>query len=259
MTPTDAYVFVGNPPLIRPRADEVHVSVAFTWDIDEAFRLVDAWGQHYSKVAIGGPALGTPCNQHTAGEYIKQGVTFTSRGCNNHCPWCLVPEREGKLRTIEHFAEGNVVQDNNLLQADHRHIKRVFEMLKTQHLVSFTGGLDARLITDAVVDDLRNLSVYQLFLACDSKGAIKALRQAVAKLAMRRDQMRCYVLLCFENESLSDAEARLEDVWSAGCLPFPQLYQPPDHWITYEKPWRDLARRWARPAITKAIHKAQQV
>lgn len=30
-TPTDSYAFVGDPPMMRPEADEVHVSCVFTW------------------------------------------------------------------------------------------------------------------------------------------------------------------------------------------------------------------------------------
>ena len=57
MTPDDDYAFVGDPPLWRPKADEVHVSVCFTWDIEEGHRLQEAWSQHYPAVKLGGPAI----------------------------------------------------------------------------------------------------------------------------------------------------------------------------------------------------------
>lgn len=97
MTPRDGLAFVGDPPLLLPSADEVHISVSFTWDIVEANRLRRAWAQHYKCVKVGGPAWFSSCNGFTPGLYIKDGITFTSRGCNNHCPWCLVPFSEGKL------------------------------------------------------------------------------------------------------------------------------------------------------------------
>ena len=46
MTPTDDLVFVGWPPLIRPTAQEVHISVCFTWDIKLGLKLADAWNQY---------------------------------------------------------------------------------------------------------------------------------------------------------------------------------------------------------------------
>lgn len=88
MTPVDRYAFVGDPPMIRPDADEVHVSVAFTWDIEKAERLVKAWGQYYPVVKLGGPAIAHSYDEFTPGLYVREGITFTSRGCNNGCSWC---------------------------------------------------------------------------------------------------------------------------------------------------------------------------
>jgi len=125
-------------------------------------------------------------------------------------------------------------------------------MLKTKHAIEFSGGLEARLITDEIAGDLRSLRIKQIFVACDSKGALKLLQEAVKRLQMPIRKVRCYVLIGFNGESLSDARERLEDVYHTGALPFAQLYQPPDKWIVYPKKWRDLARTFCRPAATLA-------
>jgi len=252
MTPTDEYAFVGDPPMIRPNAKEVHISCTFTWDIPEAKRLYEAWGQYYP-VKIGGPALNSPCNGFMAGLYVRPGVTFTSYGCNNHCPWCLVPQREGRLRELP-IQEGNIIQDNNILQCSKNHIEGVFAMLQKQHKIELSGGLDSRLVTGRIADEIRSLKVKQLFLAADTREAIKPLRKAINLLKLPRDKVRCYVLLKFnETETLSDARERMEQVWHAGAMPFAQLYQPPDHWLNYSREWRSLARTWSRPAAMKAF------
>jgi len=250
MTPTDDYAFVGDPPLIRPQADEVHVDCTFTWDKPKAERLAKAWGQYY-EVKLGGCAYDDPCNGFTPEMYVHRGVIFTSRGCNNQCPWCLAWKREGKWRPLP-IVEGNTVQDNNILQ-DIKHFDKVIEMLKTQRHIQFAGGLDARLITDYIAEQIRSLSIYQIFLAADTKQALKPLRKAIKKLALRRDKIRCYALLAFNGESISDAIERLETIWELGAIPFAQLYQPPGKLIEYSQEWRDLARTWSRPAATKAL------
>ena len=252
-TPRDEYAFVGDPPMLRPEAQEVHISVTFTWDCQEADHLALAWAQYYPTVRIGGPAIGRYTNGFTPGEYIRQGVTFTSRGCNNRCPWCLVPKQEGRLREIP-IHSGNIVQDNNLLQCGGKHLRSVFRMLRQERQVQFTGGLDSRLITDRVAEDLRTLRISQLFLACDTRQAIKPLGVAVKKLnGLSRDKLRCYVLLAYNGESISEANERLREVWHAGAMPFAQLYQPPDRHIDYPQEWRQLARTWSRPAATRAV------
>ncbi len=254
MLPKDNYAFIGDPPMERPEADEVHVSVTFTWDREDGERLKLAWGQYYPIVKIGGPAFGSIIDGFMPGKYIKPGVTFTSRGCNNQCPWCLVPESEGKLFQYYDFVPGHIVQDNNLLQCEKHHIERVFEMLRYQgKAVTFSGGLDSRLMTDDTADSLRSLPINQLFLACDTKEAIKPLRKAVKKLSLPSEKVRCYVHLKFnENETISEATERMIEVWKAGAMPFAQLYQPKDKWIDYSAEWRNFARQWSRPAIMKS-------
>jgi hypothetical protein len=255
MTPVgDPYVFVGDPPLWRPEADMVHVSVAFTWDTKEGERLRDAWAQYYPVVKVGGPALnGESPDGFTPGQYVKHGVTFTSRGCNNNCPWCLVPEYEGKLCTIP-IQPGHIIQDNNFLQCPTNHRLAVYQMLSSQRKAAqFSGGLDAKLITDEVTDELRSLKIHQVFLAADTEGALKPLARAIKKLSfLGRQKMRCFVLIAYDDETPAQAEARLRRVWELGAMPFAQLFQPLDKYINYSHEWKALARTWSRPAAMKA-------
>ena len=252
MTPTDDMVFIGDPPLLRPVADKVHVSCTFTWDKPEAERLAKAWGQYYD-VKLSGPAYDASCDGFTPGLYVRQGVVFTSRGCNFQCPWCLVWRREGKLKELP-IVPGNIVQDNNLLQCSFQHLEKVFAMLKSQRQIQFSGGLDSRLLTETIADEIRGLRIAQVFLACDTKEALRPLRQAIHHLNLPREKVRCYVLLKFNmNETIPDATERMIDVWESGAMPFAQLYQPPDRWIEYSHEWRQFARTWSRPAAMKAF------
>lgn len=259
MTPTDALAFVGDPPfgLWRPVADQVHISVTFTWDIPEAQRLRYAWAQYYDVVRIGGPALGHCPNGFVPGRYVKSGVTFTTIGCDNCCPWCLVPEREGRLCEIINFAPGHVIQDNNILQASRLHLKYVAAMLSTQRKAAvFSGGIQASLVTDSIAGWLRGLRINSIFLAADTDESLPALRRAVDKLGFlgrNSNKLRCYVLIAYDGETIERATARLEAVWEAGCVPFAQLYQPDDHYIKYPREWKALARSWSRPAAIRAM------
>ncbi|MDD5510492.1 MAG: hypothetical protein PHI12_06775 [Dehalococcoidales bacterium] len=264
-TPKDDLAFIGNPPLDRPEADEIHISCTFTWDKKDHFEkpgrkkvfvagaetLLKAWSQYYPVVKLGGPAYGDRGRgEFVPGRYIRDGVTFTSRGCNNHCPWCLV---EDSLRQLP-LVPGNIINDDNFLQNPREHRKIVYEMLHTQSRIEFLGGLQSNLLTEWDVEQLRSLRIYQLFFACDTKGALKAL-QRVGKMlnGLDRRKARCYVLLAFNGQTISEAIGHLEDVWAAGFMPHAQLYQPPDHWIEYSNEWRELSRRWIRPAVMQTM------
>lgn len=254
LTPRDDYAFVGDPPFIRPDADEVHVSCTFTWDITKARRLKNAWAQYYPKVMLGGTAIAASVDGFTPGMYVKRGSVFTSRGCNNQCPWCLVPLREGNLREIP-IHLGNNVHDNNLLQCSKEHQTKVFDMLRGQHSIQLSGGLESALVTDNIADEIRSLRISQLFLAADTKAALKPLERAIQRLQLPRAKVRCFALLAYEGESISHGLERLETIWNLGAMPFAQLYQPPDHYIQYSLEWKKVQWVWTRPAPMKAMHK----
>ena len=260
LTPNDPYAFIGDPPFEewRPKAKEVHVSCTFTWDVKESERLVGAWSQYYPIVYLGGPAIDRNGNRFIPGRYLRSGVTFTSKGCNNNCPWCLVPEYEGKIQEIGNFAPGYIIQDNNLLQCSMGHIRKVFDMLRVQRRAAiFSGGIDARLVTEEITELFRSIRLHSLFLAADTTASLLPLQEAVEKLSfLKRDKLRCYVLIG-KDESIRKSEFRLKRVWEIGCLPFAQLYQPKDRWIDYNSEWKDLARQYSRPAITKALFKEE--
>jgi hypothetical protein len=111
-------------------------------------------------------------------------------------------------------------------------------------------------VTDEFADELRGIRVSELFLAADTEQSLPTLRCAARRLAfLTREKLRCFVMVGFGDETISDAEARLEAVWDAGAMPFCQLYQPPDRWIEYGTDWRALRRTWSRPAAMKAKHR----
>ena len=61
-------------------------------------------------------------------------------------------------------------------------------------------------------------------------------------------KLRCYTMIGYDAESLRDAEWRNEQVLEAGFMPFCQLYQPDDGVKVYPEEWRNVRRKWSRPA-----------
>lgn len=265
-TPTDDYVRVGQPdllPLPTP-INEVHVSCCFTWNQKKAWTIAEAWHARLPGVTImlGGPgAESCSGGPFYPGRYVKQGVSISSRGCPNKCPWCLVPEREGKLN-LWPICPGYIIQDNNCLAWPRHHFRELVAMLKGQkRAAKFSGGLEARRLKAWHVQLLRGLRIKELWFAADTDRALKPLAKAAAWLKdLRRDQKRCYVLAGYACEPIGKAEARLHRVFELGYMPFIQLYRAPkasgDLGRLDTKEWRDLRRNWSRPITILARQSA---
>lgn len=253
-TPDDELAFVGMPPLIIPEHEEIHISCTFTWDKAYCEELAFQWeGRTNKPVKLGGPAFGSPAEDYVQGMYMKKNIIFTTRGCNNNCPWCCVPKLEGKLKELP-ICEGNIIQDNNFLQASRQHKDKVFEMLKHQRAICFKGGLEADLIDDHFISGVSDLRIAELWLACDTDARLPEFKKACEKLSkagFSRDKIKCYVLSYGKDREKDEARARA--VYEAGAMPFVQLYRDfSDTKTEYSKDWNAWARMWQRPAATKS-------
>jgi len=254
-TPTDALAFTG-PPDASVEADEVHISVCFSWDLPEAERLEKTW-RHVAPVKIGGPATGERGDAFTPGMYLKPGYTITSRGCPNRCWFCEVPKREGNIRELPVCAGWNVL-DDNLLACSEKHIRAVFEMLNRQRRrPELTGGLEARRLQPWMVHELCRIKrkPAQIFFAYDvpddldpMRLAGKMLREAGMTISSRIP--RCYVLCGYRGDSFDAAELRMWQTIAAGFIPMAMLYR--DASGKRSRKWASFQREWARPAIIHA-------
>lgn len=249
-TPDDKLAFFDVPGLFPPDVDEVHVSVAWTWDIPRAERLAHQW-EHIAPVLIGGPAYGKPSGEFVSGRYLREGYTITSRGCHNRCWFCSVWKREPALIELP-IREGWNVLDDNILACSESHIRAVFAMLKQQkRQAEFTGGLEAAIIKPWHVDLLADLHPKQMFFAYDTPDDYEPLRCASSMLqqaGFTRHQMRCYVLIGYPKDTMEAAEARLRKCVALGFSPAAMLWRDE---VTGKAntEWKHFQRAWIRPAI----------
>lgn len=255
-TPDDSYVFIGAPPFkeLIPEHKEVHISCTFSWDREYCKELQFQWqGMTDKQVKLGGVAFGSPSNDFVPGMYIKSNIIFTTRGCNNNCPWCMVPKLEGKLVELP-ISQGNWIQDNNFLQASRQHKDKVFDMLRTQKGICFKGGLEPALIDDHFISNVTSLRIKELWLACDTDNKLPDFQTACKKLrkaGFNREKIKCYALSY--GRDMDADEARCRAIWEAGAMPFMQLYRDfSDKKTEYSTNWNKFARQWQRPAAINA-------
>jgi hypothetical protein len=258
-TPDDDLVRFAAPNLFD-EADEVHVDVTFTADKSCGERLAEYW-KPVAPVKVGGVAYGDPGQEFVPGRYIKQGYTFTSRGCPRRCWFCSVWKRDPIPRLLP-IQEGWNVLDDNLLACPEPHVRAVFAMLGRQkRRIEFTGGLEARALEDYQVGLLANLKPRpNCFFAYDPGDPFETLKSAADRLIAAgftacSHRLRCYILIGYPKDSFALAEKRLRDMVSIGFTPHAMLWQPETPSAERYRPtqeWRRFQRRWARPAIIHA-------
>lgn len=250
LTPTDSMVRFDVPGCFD-EADEVHVSVLFTWDKGRAEWLAKQW-EYIAPVKIGGPAYNQPGATFVPGKYVREGGVITSRGCPNKCWFCSVWRREPALKELP-ITQGWNVLDDNLLACSEQHIRSVFAMLKEQqHPVEFTGGIEAKRLLPWHVELLAWLKPKQLFFAYDTPDDYDPLVHATnllwdAGFTPQSHKVRAYVLIGYPRDTLKEAEYRLRQCVKIGVFPMAMLWRDESGKVNNQ--WRSLQREWARPHL----------
>jgi hypothetical protein len=256
-TPTDDLAFVGPPGLFPPEVDEVHISVAFSWDLREAERLERTW-RHVAPTAIGGPATGMPGEEFTPGLYLQTGYVITSRGCPNRCWFCEVPKREGPIRELP-IREGKNLLDDNILACSENHVRSVFAMMGKQPRAFLTGGLEAARIRSWQVEELVKLNPERMYFAYDTKDDLEPLIAAgrmliEAGFKKGTARMRAYVLVGFPKDTIELAERRMNQTIAAGFVPLPMLWKEKSgRDFSRDKGWQSFKHYWNDPYMRGAM------
>lgn len=248
-TPDDALAICDEyPGLYVPDCDEVQVSVSFTYDIEKAEKLAEAWRVIGVPVTVGGPAYGEPGAEFTPGLYLRNGWVITSRGCPNNCWFCYVPKREGKLRELE-VHNGHILQDNNLLACSTSHVNAVFDMLERQPTrAEFRGGIDPKLVEDWHCQRLYKLRPKIVYTAYDTPDDYEPLVEMAKKLwrsgnTPTSQAYRVYVLVAYPRDTVANAVGRLERMIDLGYRPYPMMFQD-DVYRATPSDWKDFRATW---------------
>lgn len=170
---------------------------------------------------------------------IDYGIGYTSRGCIRRCGFCVVPQKEGMIRSVSTVAEivnpkskRVVLLDNNFL-ANPDAEARFQEMEDLDLMVSFTQGLDIRLVDNDNAAWLARLRLSNLsgnrsdiYFAFDHVAIERQVREGVARLGkagIKPYRIRFFVL-CGYDTTFDEDVYRFEVLRELGIDPFVMVY-----------------------------------
>jgi len=170
---------------------------------------------------------------------VDFSMGFTSRGCIRKCPWCVVPEKEGKIRNhapIAEFLEPDhtkiILLDNNFTQSPKRYENLRF--IQDHNLeVNFNQGLDFRGLSYKFVRLLAEIkfttwkfNYRRVSFAFDTMKAEPHVIKGVnllRKVGISRGQIMIYILVGF-NTTIEQDLRRVQLVRDLDADPYIMRY-----------------------------------
>lgn len=144
-------------------------------------------------------------------------IGYITRGCSNNCRWCVVPQKEGKIRPYRTWRElvrqdtdKLVLMDNNILACEYG-IKQLESLIGSGYRIDLNQGMDARLVTEQAADILSRLSwIRFLRFSCDQRAQIAPIRRTVELLMERGVRPYRIFIYLLVTSDLADASERVE-------------------------------------------------
>lgn len=179
-------------------------------------------------------------------------IGYITRGCPNHCRWCVVPRKEGVIRAYRDWhdlvrpdSDKLVLMDNNILACDYG-LKQLESLIDSGIKIDLNQGMDARLVTDEIAQILSKLKwIRFLRFSCDSIPQIAAIHKTsemLEKHGIKPSKLFIYLLV---TDDLDNAEYRVEQLKTLrGITIYAQAERNESMGITPNKLQREFASRY---------------
>jgi len=171
-------------PLYAHLMDKIYVSCVFEKNKAECLQWKD-------RALIGGSGYDLKTTLPEEIEKVKPHINlgFTTRGCIRKCKFCVVPEKEGRIRIVGDLldlwdgeSKDIVLLDNNILALP-EHFKLICKQARENKIrLDFNQGLDCRLLNQDIVDELKTIKHKELHFAFDSLDYFDKVNRAITIL-----------------------------------------------------------------------------
>ena len=178
---------------------------------------------------------------------------FLTRGCPNHCRWCVVPRKEGMIRPymdIDEIATKTrhniVLMDNNILAAGDYAKTQLTKIIERGYHIDFNQAMDARLVTEEYAELLAKVKWIKsrIRFGCDTQTQIPAVERAM-EMINGYGYKGEYFLYTMLNADFRESFARV-NYWRRRNLEIRKEHKR-NIMYPYAQPYRDPTNSHAQP------------
>ena len=157
------------------------------------------------------------CPDYSIYPECDYAIGFLTRGCIRNCPWCVVPEKEGKLRPYREWHEvvrtdtdKLVLMDNNILACEHG-IEQLQQLSQTQYRIDINQGMDARIVDKSTVELFKKLHWIRFIrFSCDTISQIPSIENVYRLFKECSAPVSRIFVYTIIRKNISEASERIE-------------------------------------------------
>lgn len=201
--------------------DRVYSSKVFSFTPENQYLPADTikGGTGYGLFSELPPEIDTMFPDYSLYPSCDYAIGYITRGCPNHCRWCVVPRKEGAIkpyRTWQQLVRPDtdklVLMDNNILACEYG-IKQLESLINSGYKIDLNQGMDARLVTDDIAQILSKLKwIKYLRFSCDTTAQIEYIQKTAEMLGKRGIKPYRLFIYLLVAEDLANAEHRVEQL-----------------------------------------------
>ncbi len=185
---------------------------------------------------------------------FHQSIGFTQRGCRLRCSFCVVPQKEGRVRserTITEIWRGDpwprelLLLDNDFFGQENWR-DRITEIREGRFKVSFNQGINARFLTDEAAEaiasiDYRDDSMQtkRIYTAWDNRKDEERLMAGLNRLVkygVKPDHIMVYMLIGYwPGETAEDRDYRRKRLREFGARPYPMPFERTPELVGFQR------------------------
>ncbi len=244
-----------HPSRIAPQLGDDFGQVYASAIFDRSRSLCDAVHSQWPGAIIGGTGwnlrtkvedfgIETEMQDWSLYPHYRHSIGFTQRGCRLTCSFCVVPEKEGKVRSTSSIAEiwrgdpypRNIVLLDNDFFGQSGWRDRIQEIVDGHFRVSFNQGINARCITEEAAEAIAAVQYYddsfeqrRIYTAWDNRKDEERLFEGLNRLVkygVHPSNIMVYMLIGYwPGETHEDREYRRKRLRDFGAIPYPMAFR----------------------------------